>query len=696
VRTSILRSFAAVGFCASAVLEYGFDFDFPLTPSLWLVIAAATFLATTTRATLQTNGWIASGSGKWEASINWSAGTPAITDAVDIVSGGSTLPSTAIIDATTSGSFPGSMTISNLIVRRYGGIGAMKPPGTVSLENAGLLPTFNIWDSCTITVGGTISITNSALSCLSGSSVFSDDGNVVVNNGFLGSFGQFIVGNTGVGQMTISDGTNVSYGPFIVGNSGTGQMMMSGGTLECFDEAFVGMNDGSQGTLTIAGGTAVFNGTLGRNDGLVIGSNALASGSVWVTGGQMLLATSVGIYVGLAGTGQLTVSNGIVQTLGIYVAANAGSQGTLTLAGGTINDSSYLLYLAAGSASTAEVWVTGGQLNTSSATIGASGAAQVTVSNGMWQATAASVGYGGVGTLTIAGGTAAFSLESSVGFSPGSTGAVWLTNGQLLSTNASLFVGENGIGQLTISNGTWRAQGVSITKTIGRGKLTVDGGTTSISSNLAVGSASCSSTATFTMTAGSVFVTNASHTAVLEVRGGTVTFSAGTLVIDRLVMTNFCGRFIHTGGTLSITSTNLDPNLSAVGDGIPNGWKQQYGLDPFDPIVAFEDPDGDGLDNYTEYQAGTDPTDPSDPLRITAIDQTNASIAITWQYLSPPANPNSHAIIEASPTVTGAWNNISGTITLPMGFLSIDTTNYFDTGGATNKPTRFYRVRSAP
>ena len=43
------------------------------------------------------------------------------------------------------------------------------------------------------------------------------------------------------------------------------------------------------------------------------------------------------------------------------------------------------------------------------------------------------------------------------------------------------------------------------------------------------------------------------------------------------------------------------------GDGLPDVYENENGLDPADPIDAFEDQDGDGLSALDEYLAGTDP-----------------------------------------------------------------------------------------
>ena len=81
-------------------------------------------------------------------------------------------------------------------------------------------------------------------------------------------------------------------------------------------------------------------------------------------------------------------------------------------------------------------------------------------------------------------------------------------------------------------------------------------------------------------------------------------------------------------GTTSWTDTNapafpsrfyrvVRANPNTLNNGIPYGWAVTYGLDPLDPNLAFEDPDGDCFINLEEYQNGTNPLNP-DPRAIIA------------------------------------------------------------------------------
>jgi hypothetical protein len=133
----------------------------------------------------------------------------------------------------------------------------------------------------------------------------------------------------------------------------------------------------------------------------------------------------------------------------------------------------------------------------------------------------------------------------------------------------------------------------------------------------------------------------------------------------------------------------LDPNGNQNGDGIPNGWKQQYGLNPFNPTVAGADLDGDGMSNLQEYLAGTDPTNSASYFHILSIAPQGNDLLITWLTVGGMTNA-----VESAPNPGGSYSNISGNIIITGGGLT--TTNYLDSGTVTNIPLQFYRIRLIP
>jgi hypothetical protein len=325
--------------------------------------------------------------------------------------------------------------------------------------------------------------------------------------------------------------------------------------------------------------------------------------------------------------------------------------------------------------------------------IGTFGAGQMTLSNGSIQSLTMAVGDGGNsgGTLNFAGGTITTEFFE-VGETDGSTGAVWFTGGQLISTVAA-FIGGESMGQMSMSNGTWQSVNAHVgADRGGDGTLTVAGGTISEFSRMQVGTPDCTGTGSVFIAGGSLFITNASGTALLDVENGTFTLSSGTVVVDQFVMTNACAHFVRTGGTLIYNSAVLNPNADADGDGIPNGYEQAHGLDPLNPADANEDNDGDGFSNLQEYLAGTDPNNAASAFRITSIVKTNTNVLITW--MMGPGKTNALQWVAAT---SNGFYQTNGYANLFIVTNTVGTvTNYLDVSGATNKPARYYRVRLVP
>lgn len=880
MKTKLFAWVSWIPFLVSAAAEWGFDFDLPLTPALWLVVAAVVFFATNAPAALTTNRWQAN-DGKWEIGANWDQGVPTLSDSINLISNNGTLGHTITIDGATVVS---SLTISNLTLT-----GTVMFPHTLLLTNAPLASPLTIINTLSIGNQTSVVISNAALQVgIASAGTFFDDGALTMFGGTFTATNAgtiFAIGNAGGGRLTVTGGTwraldvfagrlagsqgtltmaggtnllsgSLSAGRFagstgavwmtggqltvtndatLVGYVGVGQMTVSGGVWRA-QEVRVGSTTGSQGTLTIAGGTNVFSDALSvgaeigatgavwmtggqltvTNAATIVGDDGVgqmtvsngtwramdvrvgqtndsqgtltiaggtnvvsrhlnagllqgATGAVWMTGGQLIVTNNL-TSIGGSGVGQMSVSNGTWLGEAVYIGVNTGSQGTLTVAGGTVTLSGLLrtvrngaiwvtggqltttnlateigytavgqmtvsngtwlvndvnvgmnsgaqgtLTIAGGSNlvvgildiasvdtfGTGAVWVTGGQLTitNNNTYIGDIGVGQMTVSNGTWRTRTVEIGSsdGSHGTLSVAGGTNSLSRDLVVGVFDGGTGEVWVTGGLLTVTNGETDIGNFGVGQMAVSNGTWRARKVSLCSNAGsQGTLTIAGGTGLISSNLIIGEYGCSVTGSVAVTGGQLRVTNNTATAVLEVRSGTLTQTGGTLDIDRLVVTDPCARFIHTGGTLIYGILNLSTNqfFDADGDGMDNKWEMDNGLDPLDPADATLDNDGDGQSNLEEFTMGTDPNDANSRFRVISIVRTNNDVRITWTVAPKSGNGLflDYYVQWGTNLLTGVTNNLSPVIAIGPGF-SASTTNYLDVGGATNRPARFYRIR---
>lgn len=474
------------------------------------------------------------------------------------------------------------------------------------------------------------------------------------------------------------------------------------------------------GTVTVSGGS------LQAGSNLFIAASADSTSTVLVVGGT-LVATNGTVSVGNNGTvtsgggvGRTIISGGTLLFSRITVGNSAGAQCDLILTNGAvISDGgcpSGNCRITINSLGFGDIGSTVDACNTPMS-VGVTAPSDYAVSgNASDSFQDLYVGDTDVGTLTMAAGVLNVCQQFIVGnqgppfeVTP-SVGAVWINGGQLTITNPSIYsiIGNSGMGQMTISNGTV----IMATVVVGNnnsnpGMLTVAGAAIpvmTVLSSLIVGDCGLGNVGMVTVAGGNLFVTNAAHNATLDVRDGTFIVSSGLVMVDKLVVTSACARVVHTGGGLIYSQLVLDPNQSTVNDGIPNGWKQQYGLDPFDPNVGNEGADGTGMNNLQKYLAGFAPNNSAAYPHIISLARQGANMNVAYRgangdstYLPGIASRTNVLEFTAgtgggnfpnSPLYTGIQTNIlSGGTGLGV------VTNTIDSGGATNTPSRFYRVR---
>jgi hypothetical protein len=241
---------------------------------------------------------------------------------------------------------------------------------------------------------------------------------------------------------------------------------------------------------------------------------------------------------------------------------------------------------------------------------------------------------------------------------------------------------------LVETGGVWRCHELVVGDAGPDNTLLVEGGSV-YATNMIVGNVPPSGNNLVQLDSGQIVVTNPTASAVLEVYGGSFVLAGGTLRVDTLIVTNDSAQFMHTGGTLIYKNLQLNPNQSAVGDGIPNWWKQQYGFDPFDPTVAGADPDHDGANNLQEYLAGTNPTNAASCFTITRLAPTNGNLRVYWSVVG-----GKRYVLQTNSALGAAFSDASPVIAVPGTGETV--TNYLDPGAATNGQTHFYRIRLAP
>ncbi|MES2028025.1 MAG: autotransporter outer membrane beta-barrel domain-containing protein, partial [Pseudomonadota bacterium] len=264
--------------------------------------------------------------------------------------------------------------------------------------------------------------------------------------------GELYVGNFGTGTLTIQSGGKVSDADGYVGNNAgsIGSATVDGAGSAWTNSSTLNVGVAGTGTLTIQNGGTVSNAGIG-----LLGVYAGSTGTVTVDGAGSSWTNSGNVYVGILGTGTLTIRNGgAASSPGVVTIGElAGSTGTVTVdgAGSSFTNSG----LVVGSFGTGTLTIqNGGKANTYTSYIN-TGTTTVNGAGSSWTNSGnLSVGNSRAGTLTIENGGAVSNVIGWIGVNAGSTGTVTVDGaGSSWTNSGTLFVGNSGTGTLTIANG---------------------------------------------------------------------------------------------------------------------------------------------------------------------------------------------------------------------------------------------------
>ena len=148
---------------------------------------------------------------------------------------------------------------------------------------------------------------------------------------------------------------------------------------------------------------------------------------------------------------------------------------------------------------------------------------------------------------------------------------------------------------------------------------------------------------------------------------------------------------LYAGRTLVLTNLVI---VDSDGDGMPNGWEDRFNLEKSNPADAVQDADSDGASNLAEFLAGTEPNSSFSVFRIISLQRETNNVRITWATVGGKSNRVQTNAPSAGGSITTNFADLSPLITVSG--TGESTTNFLHTGGFTNIPARYDRIRLGP
>ncbi|MGD1018918.1 MAG: hypothetical protein ABSA12_06320 [Verrucomicrobiia bacterium] len=289
--------------------------------------------------------------------------------------------------------------------------------------------------------------------------------------------------------------------------------------------------------------------------------------------------------------------------------------------------------------------------------------------------------------------------------------------------------------------------------------VSTNGETVITASNLIIGVDSFVATNRLTIDGGSLYVTNALATGALDVRNGTLTFRGVMATVDNLLLTNgTLGTMIFSNGTLQVGSTAVTNGQQfVVGDGADSATYHLLGgvhsfnnglrirnnatlsgcgsisgvvlvdaggsvvadcggtltfngsvtnngimhaengsiLESYGPVVnngIIDIMDGSTNFHSTVVDHGT--IVEASYFQVVSLAQQSNDMNIVWTTVGGRSNVVQFSTGDASGNYSNNFTDLSTAVAIPG--TTLGTTNFLDVGGATNTPSRYYRVRLVP
>jgi hypothetical protein len=598
--------------------------------TVWLTLAVAINAILATVSLAQTNSCISSTDGFWDESRLWSLNKPpSIHQSAILITNDAS--ETVTIDSTTATHFKSTLTISNLVISPPSGSTDalyLDNTGTIALHILnGLSVGVNL--SVSASGGGELISSNSTLIVdgVTGGQ-FEDNGTVVITSGEL------ITTNCSI-QLGDPVGFFVDVSVLSISNA-----------IVRARDVNISPRESSSGMIEVFGGTMTLSSSLEVGAG-----DESSQGSLLVADGALLVVTNgtTRIGDGAQSFGTITVSNATFFAADVFLGGQK-SEGLLVINNGTVTLNGQLSIGFGDDQSSGGVFLNGGVLSVTNATttLGFESVGEMTVSDGLFLALDVDVGPAfSTGTLTVNGGISIISSNLQIGSSDGEyEGTVAIRGGQIFVTNGLITVSANyDAANMVISDGQLVAKTIELGRLgqfISRGMFTVSGGSISVSDCIKLGNCVSNTVGEIIQSGGQLIVTNAAHAGFIDVQNGQLVLSGGVLQVDKLVMTNTCSSFVHTGGTLIAGSVVLDPN-------------------------AFQ---------------------------ITSVAREGNDLRVTW--LMAPGSTNALQVSTGGSHGRYVTNNFKDIIIVTNNTTAGTLTNYLDVGAATNFPSRYYRARVSP